>query len=212
MKNVFLFLMYLIFIQILFSQDLTPAQKKMKSLDMGIPTMYGLNPKAIIAVASPEMIRYDSLSDIIEVASNKMLYQNFGSDYGSFSVGLFQMKPKFLESLKEDIKTYELTQLDWLFDSKKDEERARILQVATNPTLATHALCAFWMVCEKRDLFTDCTNEEAKVSRAAAAYNYGYQKDLRKIKNWEMSKSFTLGRFSTTKYGFSEIAVKFFNQ
>lgn len=212
MKNAFLFLLYLTFIQILFSQDLTPAQKKMKSLDMRIPTMYGLNPKATIAVASPEIIRYDSLSDVIEVASNKMLYQNFGSDYGSFSVGLFQMKPKFLESLKEDIKTYELTQLDWLFESKKDEERARILQVATNPTLATHALCAFWLVCESKGLFTDCTNDEERLSRAASAYNYGYRSDIEKIKKWEKSKAFSLKRFTTAKYGFCEIALRFFRE
>ena len=54
----------------------------------------------IIAIAFPEIIRYNAFSDLIEITSNRILYINGGKTASDFSIGLFQMKPSFVEDLE----------------------------------------------------------------------------------------------------------------
>ena len=52
-----------------------------------------------IAVVFPELIRYSALRDKMEITLLKALYINLGEDYADFSIGKFQMKPSFAESI-----------------------------------------------------------------------------------------------------------------
>ena len=54
----------------------------------------------IIAIAFPEILRYNAFSDLIETTSNRLLYINGGRTASDFSIGLFQMRPSFVEDLE----------------------------------------------------------------------------------------------------------------
>jgi hypothetical protein len=56
-----------------------------------------IDPQFALSVIFPELIRYSSISDFIEVKALEVLYVQYGKDYSDFSIGLFQMKPEFAE-------------------------------------------------------------------------------------------------------------------
>ena len=55
-----------------------------------------------LAVVFPEIIRFKSLEDKIQVRALKVLYVQYGRKYADFSVGHFQMKPTFTEQIERD--------------------------------------------------------------------------------------------------------------
>jgi hypothetical protein len=69
----------------------------------------GLDPDFAISIIFPELIRYSSIIDYIEVKGLEVLYVQYGMDYADFSIGLFQMKPSFAEHIESDILKYNLT-------------------------------------------------------------------------------------------------------
>lgn len=68
----------------------------------------GLDPEFTLSIIFPELIRYSSISDYIEIKALEVLYVQYGKDYSDFSIGLFQMKPSFAEKIESDILLFNL--------------------------------------------------------------------------------------------------------
>lgn len=64
-------------------------------------TAYGIDGNAGIAVVFPELLRYSAIKDCLETASLRVLYVQFGHPYANFSIGRFQMKPSFAETVEQ---------------------------------------------------------------------------------------------------------------
>lgn len=81
---------------------------------------------AIIAIAFPEVIRFNSFSDLIETSSNRILYINGGKMASDFSIGYFQMKPSFVEDLEKFVANSEnLEKYNSIVIQEKDEKKSR---------------------------------------------------------------------------------------
>ena len=64
---------------------------------------FNIPAKELMAIVFPELIRYNTVFDAIEINSLKYLYVSEGKDYADFSVGYFQMKPSFAEMVEQDL-------------------------------------------------------------------------------------------------------------
>jgi len=56
----------------------------------------------VLSIVFPELIRFNAIQDKIETFALQSLYVKYGKDYANFSVGPFQVKPSFAESLEKD--------------------------------------------------------------------------------------------------------------
>ncbi|MCA6428753.1 MAG: hypothetical protein IM613_04900, partial [Cytophagales bacterium] len=64
---------------------------------------FGLPVDEVLAVVFPELIRFNSIQDKIEVLALESLYIQYGKSYANFSIGRFQIKPSFVEMLEKKI-------------------------------------------------------------------------------------------------------------
>jgi hypothetical protein len=93
-------------------------------------TKVKLKPEFVFSIVAPEISQYSSVYNEVELYSLKVMYTQFGKDYSDFSVGYFQMKPSFVESLENYISQnpkqfkdyiYSLNKYSFLFFMEKKE-------------------------------------------------------------------------------------------
>ena len=63
------------------------------------------DPELIMPIVFPELIRYSVFRDSMEIVTMELFYISFGSQVNDFSVGIFQMKPSFVERMEDLIFT-----------------------------------------------------------------------------------------------------------
>ena len=61
--------------------------------------------RTALSIVFPEVIRFNSFSDFIETKTLEWVYVDYGAEKADFSIGLFQMKPSFIEKLEEATKS-----------------------------------------------------------------------------------------------------------
>ena len=105
---------------------------------------YEVDPELFISIIFPELIRYNSFQDKIEVSANKLFYTNCGAEYSDFSIGILQMKPSFVERLSNSKK---ISNYDHLFiypeDCSKEEVRSIIVDRLQSVTYQLKYLAYF---------------------------------------------------------------------
>lgn len=63
-------------------------------------TLLDVSPKFVFSIVAPEIARYQWLQNRMETSMNQVFYVQFGGSYANFSIGYFQMKPKFAEQIE----------------------------------------------------------------------------------------------------------------
>jgi hypothetical protein len=177
----------------------------------------GLDSDFVLAVIFPELIRYSSITDYIQVKGLEVLYIQYGKDYADFSVGLFQMKPSFAVYIESDILKYNLVNKYTLLSALKpdlsetiDSRRERIIRLKDESGQLLY-LIAFIRIMDT--LYQDSAfhSTEEKLIFYATAYNTGYFKNETEIRKEISRKSFYRGMTSmSTKYNYSEIALSYY--
>lgn len=164
--------------------------------------------RLISAIAFPEMVRYSELSNMFETATIETLYTKFGTKYADFSVGIFQMKPSFVESLEKYLQENWLTVYKdvWQYDVETEID-IRAKRVARMKTLKWQLryLRAFYSVILHK--FPTQLTQENAVNFLAAAYNRGFHKSADEILRWSKIFAFPHGiRYTGKQYNYAEIA------
>lgn len=204
----------------IFSKDYQRAIQFLKS-EKGIDSIvrsHGLNPKEVIAIGFPELIRFNSIQDKIETFALETLYVQYGKSYANFSVGEFQIKPSFAEAIEVDfIKEFGVkeSKLNYHIDPtdtfQDQENRAKRLKRIKSRTGMINYLCLFWKVMEAK--YPDWKSEEAKIKFLATSYNCGYWKLPKEIESFQSKKFFHTGfNINPTKYNYAAIAWYYFQQ
>jgi hypothetical protein len=146
------------------------------------------------AIVFPELIRYSALADVLETGNLKVLYVQFGKGYGDFSVGHFQMKPSFAETLEGDFLR--------LADPRPVARIGQALYLAM-----------FVRVLDKLYAGQIWMNLEDKLRFYATAYNAGYRLGASRIRRESAVPRFHTGLFAgKTVYAYSDIAADFFHK
>ena len=164
------------------------------------------------SIVFPEIMRYSVIKDIIETAALELVYVNNGSDAADFSVGRFQMKPSFIESIeKEIIKNDSINNLysNLLLNEKftdKEKRKIRLERLKNNKWQIIY-LHAFISICDNRFKDTNYKNENDKLTIYATAYNSGFYTTAENLIKKSTKKCFPYGeKYEGTQYAYSDIA------
>ena len=167
----------------------------------------------IIAIAFPEIIRYNAFSDLIEITSNRILYINGGKTASDFSIGLFQMKPSFVEDLEnyvansEKLEKYKNIQILNKTEKAKREERVRRIE---NFHWQLRYLKVFWAVMEDKYSRIFFKNKNDKLRFYATAYNFGFLRPEKMIIYYQNKKAFPYGINKKNVARFADFSLDFY--
>jgi hypothetical protein len=202
----------------IFSTDYQRALQFIKNEPDSIIRSQKLNPKEVIAIVFPEIIRYSSIQDKIETFALESLYVQYGKAYANFSVGEFQIKPAFAERIEIDfLKLFgekELFAQLRIFPSdtiQNPVSRSKRLKRIRDKTGMTNYVCLFFKVMEMH--YPAWTNTDEKIKFFACAYNCGYEKSKAEIEKYLTKKFFYVGlSFASPKYSYADVAWDYFNR
>lgn len=170
------------------------------------------DPGFLFAIVAPEMTQYRHLRDIVEQTALFGLYTHNGKDYADFSVGIFQMKPSFLEELEEEVRAdpvlrERFPECVFSGEDSTDERRRRIKRLQS-PEWQTVYLMLFAEVVEKR--FGGDKDERDLIGLYATAYNSGFRKPADELKRMEGRELFP--RYSPKKYNYAAVSLWFYDE
>ena len=170
------------------------------------------------AIVFPEIMRYSVLSDVLETSALELLYTNFGAKAADFSIGVFQMKPSFVESLEKEIelcndlkKIHSHLQFSGNYsEEQKRKERVRRLK---NTEWELNYLSAFIAVCDEKYKNEHFENEEEKVIFYSTAYNSGFYNSAEKIKSYSKLKFYPYGtKYKGEQYPYSDVSLFYYER
>lgn len=171
------------------------------------------NKRQILSIVFPELIRYDVLKDVLERSSNYVSYINFGSHHTDFSVGYFQMKPSFIESLEEYVNNHEEL-CHWQFivaeGNPRKSRKVRLDRLNRFDWQIIYAQC-YWDIAEVHFKDVAFQSDLEKLRFYSAAYNFGFKKSIPSIMEWQDVKSFPYGsNYTKTQRSYSDFAADFY--
>ena len=226
-RNLFTFLLFIGFFrsgcsqsenyQVLFGDDWKKAETFEKENRSWIEPLLAKNHipyKLAIAVVFPELVRYSALKDKIEIGLLKTLYVNLGNDYADFSIGIFQMKPSFAETIRDESSTYlgrrsgiafkNLSNYDDIKDYRKS-----IIRDLEDPESQVIYLISFIQICEKK-FNLNRLDEERLLKFLATAYNCGIDKTALEIVRMSDKKFFNTKLITNDKYSYADVSLFWF--
>lgn len=183
-------------------------------------TQFSVPAKELKAIIFPELIRYNTVYDAIEINSLKYLYVSEGKSYADFSVGYFQMKPSFAEMVEQDATTLlgapllHLSGFDKI-NNKADNEAARKERLTriTSTEQQLVYLCLFYKICEKRFAGHVFSTVNDKLKFFATCYNAGYRRSFEKLQDMEARKFFHTGKvLVSASYNYADISTYYFDK
>lgn len=156
---------------------------------------FNIPDKELKAIVFPELIRYNSFFNALEIESLKFLYVKEGKDYADFSVGFFQMKPSFGEMIESDALNLMpgkiLQQSGWHSTGKDDElSRKERVKRLSNIRHQLIYLCAFYKICEFRFKGMCISSPEERVKLFATCYNAGYKRSYKSLLSFLSKNNF----------------------
>jgi len=176
---------------------------------------FGLQPKDVLSVVFPELIRFNSIQDRLEIFALESLYVKYGRNYANFSVGPFQVKPSFAETLETDFIRFlkghpGVPDIGILPIDTIQNEASRLKRLARLKDIGvmTDYLCSFYRLMEKQH--SPWANEEEKIKFIATAYNCGYRKSAVEIQAFVKRKFFYTGWMATRRYSYADVSWYYF--
>jgi hypothetical protein len=175
--------------------------------------------KAALSIVFPEVIRYNSFSDYLETKTLEWVYVDFGAERADFSVGLYQMKPSFVEKLEEASKTDPsvFRQFTEILSypatlSAPEIRKMRVVRLQSFETQISYAQ-VFLLICNAKYKNETFANNTEKIKFYAAAYNFGFDKDVKDIKEWTTRKAFPYGvKFKGKQMAYSDVSANFYSK
>jgi hypothetical protein len=227
-RNFFTFLLFIVFFrpgcsqtenyQVLFGDDWKKAETFEKENRSWIEPILAKNHipyKLAIAIVFPELVRYSALKDKVEIGLLKTLYVNLGNDYANFSIGIFQMKPSFAETIRDESSAYLGRRSGITFKNSSGYEdikdyRKSIIRDLEDPESQVIYLISFIQICEKK--FNLSRLDDVRLLKfLASAYNFGIDKKAIEIVRMSDKKFFSTKLITNEKYSYTDISLFWFN-
>lgn len=173
-----------------------------------------LAPQLLFAIVAPELTQYSYLRNRLETYSLKMFYVQQGKDYSDFSIGVFQMKPSFVERLETfaaNDSTLRVKYAACLF-AEPDGRAARVARIDRLNTVEWQLtyLSLFCEVVQKCFGNLSFASADEQLRFYASAYNCGFHKSEQQIKITDKKALFP--HFSRKKFRYSDIAMWFYRE
>ncbi len=187
-----------------------------KNLIEQICNTYEIDFKLATSIVFPEIVRYSILKDFFETNTLKIFYTHYGKEYADFSVGKFQMKPSFIETLENYIQNK--TELNKKYHqlivySSKDITGIRSERIERLQSLEWQImyLCAFIDIIQilyhEKIFYT----KEDQIKFYSAAYNCGFTRGFDEINKFAEYELFPYGNYyKGRQYSYSKISIYFY--
>lgn len=174
---------------------------------------------AILSVGGPELMRYSMVSDFLETGVLELSYVEFGLNYADFSIGIFQMKPSFVEQLEVSVcgNPQLLTQYQKLITYPAEDDqmiRAERIRRIKSPEYQYLILGAFYDHCMMHYCsYLEGRNSEDIVRFVGTAYNMGFNKSVEEILQYQPRENFPYGaKYKGDQYAYSSVSAEIFKQ
>ncbi len=169
-------------------------------------------PEFVYSIVAPEVIIYTRLKDQIETHLTAILYVSRGAQYGDFSVGRFQMKPSFVESVELHIRRnpelWERYGYCTVPRSKPRDERAereeRMRRLVSDEWQVRY-IAAVTEIIRSRFPGIEFGSAEEELAFYATAYNSGFLNSEDYIRSRTELELFP--RFSKKKYNYASVSA-----
>jgi hypothetical protein len=178
-----------------------------------------LETRIALAIVFPEIIRFKSLEDKIQVRALKVLYVQYGRKYADFSVGHFQMKPTFAEQIERDynrlFSANEKAAAEIASFDAGDSSRLRKERVTRLDDIRWQAryLRLFMMVMDKLYGNLKFVDDLERLRFSATAYNAGYASGEKAIRRMMGIRRFHVQPlFAKTRYNYADVSVFYFSR
>jgi hypothetical protein len=175
---------------------------------------YSVSYPVAIAVVFPELVRYSALRDKMEITLLKALYINLGEDYANFSIGQFQMKPSFAESIHQKVPLLKGRLRNQFREKTRNNDirkyRASIVKDLEQPESQFLYLIAFLKICGTIYNLEEM-DEDFRLKFLATAYNYSFQKSFDEVEKMTDKKFFYTKLVKAESYSYSDISAFWFN-
>lgn len=198
-----------------FGSDYTWAVNWLKQNDALIEefaSKFNMPGKELKAIVFPELIRYNSLFNALEIESLKYLYVREGRYYADFSVGYFQMKPSFAEMVEEDgrklLDAGRLREAGWknIMEAADTEisRRERVKRLSNTRQQIIY-LCVFYKICQSRFQDRIFASPVERLKFFATCYNAGYRRSYESLMAFQLKNNFY-------KYNYSSVSAYYYLQ
>ncbi len=171
-------------------------------------------PEFIYSIVAPEVIIYTRLKDRIETHLTAILYISRGAGYGDFSVGRFQMKPSFAESVETHIwrnpelwERYNYCVVRGTDERAGREERMRRLM---DDEWQMRYIAVVTEIIRSRFAGIEFGSMEEELAFYATAYNGGFLNSESYIRSRTGLKLFP--RFSKKKYNYASVSAAVYGE
>ena len=175
---------------------------------------YDIGFNESMAIIFPELVRYSAIRDKMETTLLKALYINLGKEYANFSIGHFQMKPSFAETLgimEEKLlpQRYRSLVRDTADFSDIKDYRSAVVKDLEDKNHQLDYLIVFYKICAKRFNLRKMDSEE-RIRFLATAYNFGFLKSPDEIRSMEKRKFFSTDLFSKRMYPYADVSLAWY--
>lgn len=173
----------------------------------------GLSPSdriVALSVVAPEISQYSRVLDFVELRTLFISYRNFGK--GDFSVGYFQMKPSFIESLENEIinnKQLKKKYASYIPEGDLKEKRTTRLKRLSSLEWSLKYLEVFIEVAKNKTASISFRNIEDKVKYWATLYNSGFKSSPQRVAEMQKKKYFP---HSSKKFNYADVALEFYKE
>ena len=200
-----------------YSEEVEKAVKLLKnekSTVLQIKNTSNTEGSEALSIVFPEMIRWSAFRNMFETKANELLYVKDGKAKADFSIGHFQMKPSFVESLESYVESHQnLQTFSYVVITNKTIKEARTLRLERMKQLAWQLRYAhvYWLVAMDRFKDRKFESVRERVRFFATAYNYGFEKPEKDVEAWQKKAAFPFGSKSKVKQvSFGNLAVEFY--
>lgn len=171
-------------------------------------------PEILFSIVAPEISQYSYLRNKVETQSLLVLYVQGGSAYANFSIGYFQMKPSFAESIETQIASQPHLKDSFsnltIHANNVEEKRAIRVNRLSSFKWQVEYLAAFYeLAIEKYNLQHRSLSHE-EIMTLAACYNVGLNRSIQEINTIGNQSQFP--RFSFRKYKYKEVSLFFYQE
>lgn len=171
------------------------------------------NPDFYLSIVFPEMVRYSEIRDLLETLLNKLSYTTI-EDFKGCSIGAFQMKPSFAETI--EILISQDTELQKKYPSlifEKGESvsnrYSRILRLQEKRYQMSYLL-AFVDICVQK-YSLDKLSDIEKLKILATVYNVGFSRTYEQLLRYTKYKGFPEGYNSEKSlWNYSELVIHYY--
>ncbi len=173
---------------------------------------YAIDSKFALAIVFPELIRFSTIQNFIEVEALFTLYVQYGALYANFSIGNFQMKPTFAELVEKDAKRLLNNKTANSIDISHTQS-SRLERVKRLKSIDWQVIYLVWFVeiMDKKYRHLHFNSITEKLVFYATAYNCGYSHSENYIRAKINIKSFYTALLNASvKYNYAEISLSYF--